>query len=69
MLNPMLPNREMFAQDPGGYSRSAWLRWAMLAAANGATIDPSRSPTSEDLSPAFKAAQTRGQVSPITSLA
>ncbi|KVK97022.1 MULTISPECIES: hypothetical protein [Burkholderia] len=49
MFNPMLPNREMFGQDPGGYSRSGWDRWAMLAAANGANIDPSKSPTSDDL--------------------
>jgi len=49
MINPMSPDRAMFAQDPGGYSRSAWLRWAMLAAANGATVDPTQPPTSDDL--------------------
>nr|WP_205193261.1 hypothetical protein [Burkholderia sp. Ax-1724] len=45
----MLPDRASFAQDPGGYSRSAWLRWAMLAAANGAAVDPAQPPTSDDL--------------------
>lgn len=49
MLNPMLPDRHLFAQDPAGYSRSAWLRWAMLAAAQGADADPSKPPTSDDL--------------------
>jgi hypothetical protein len=49
MFNPMLPNRDDFAQDPGGYSRSAWMRWAMLAAAQGADIDLSHPPTSENL--------------------
>jgi hypothetical protein len=49
MFNPMLPNREMFSQDPGGYSSSAWMRWAMLAAAQGSTVDPAQPPTSKDL--------------------
>lgn len=49
MFNPMFPNREMFLQDPGGYSRSGWDRWAMLAAANGINIDPTKTPTSDDL--------------------
>ncbi|WP_186111836.1 hypothetical protein [Burkholderia gladioli] len=49
MFNPMLPSREMFRQDPAGYSRSGWDRWAMLAAARGADIDPTKSPTSDDL--------------------
>lgn len=49
MLNPMLPDRHSFNQDPGGYSRSAWPRWAMLLAANGADTDPTKPPTSNDL--------------------
>jgi len=49
MFDPTLPSRVLFAQDPGGYSRSAWIRWAMLAAEHGEAIDPSKSPTSEDL--------------------
>lgn len=49
MLNPMLPDRHLFAQDPAGYSRSAWMRWAMLAAVHGADADPSKPPTSDDL--------------------
>lgn len=49
MFDPTLPNRDMFAQDPGSYSRSAWMRWAMLASEHGETIDPIASPTSENL--------------------
>lgn len=49
MLNPMLPDRESFRCDPGGYSRSAYLRWAMVAALNGLDVDPFLPPTSEDL--------------------
>lgn len=49
MLNPELPSRDHFAQDPAGYSRSAWMRWAILANLNGKDIDPFQSPTSEDL--------------------
>lgn len=45
----MLPNRKQFAQDPAGYSRSAWMRWAMIASAHGAELDPLKQPTSEDL--------------------
>lgn len=49
MLDPTLPDREMFKQDPGGYSRSGWMRWAMLAETHGAEIDPVKPPTSDDL--------------------
>ncbi|MFM0025305.1 hypothetical protein PQR70_03360 [Paraburkholderia madseniana] len=49
MMNPMLPNRRLFIQDPAGYSRSAWMRWAMIASVNGAELDPFKQPTSEDL--------------------
>ncbi|NIF88117.1 hypothetical protein [Burkholderia sp. Cy-637] len=49
MMNPMLPDRKRFAQDPAGYSRSAWMRWAMIASLNGAELDPFNQPTSEDL--------------------
>jgi hypothetical protein len=49
MMNPMLPSRKQFFQDPGGYSRSAWMRWAMIASVNGAELDASKQPTSEDL--------------------
>lgn len=49
MMNPMLPSREQFFQDPGGYSRSGWMRWAMIASINGAELDPSKQPTSDDL--------------------
>lgn len=49
MTNPMLPNRKQFVQDPAGYSRSAWMRWAMIASVNGAELDPFKQPTSEDL--------------------
>ncbi|MRW87531.1 hypothetical protein GJ698_26010 [Pseudoduganella sp. FT26W] len=49
MHDPTLPSRDMFSNDPGGYSRSAWMRWAMLAGAHGAEIDPFKAPTSEDL--------------------
>jgi hypothetical protein len=45
----MLPDRAMFARDPAGYSRSALFRWTMLAAANGATVDPTEPPTSNEL--------------------
>lgn len=48
-MNPMLPDRKRFAQDPAGYSRSAWMRWAMIASLNGAELDPFNQPTSEDL--------------------
>jgi hypothetical protein len=44
-----MPNRETFSQDPGGYSRSAWIRWAMLIQAHGANIDPFKTPSSDDL--------------------
>ncbi|UJH76946.1 HEPN domain-containing protein (plasmid) [Burkholderia cenocepacia] len=49
MFDPMLPNREMFIQDPAGYSLSGWSRWAMLAAAHGADVDPTNAPSSDDL--------------------
>ncbi|TDG02553.1 hypothetical protein E1N52_39240 [Paraburkholderia guartelaensis] len=49
MLNPMLPNRKQFVEDPAGYSLSVWIRWAMIASANGAEFDPFRQPSSEDL--------------------
>jgi len=49
MMNPMLPSRKQFFQDPGGYSRSAWMRWAMIASVDGAELDPTKPPTSEDL--------------------
>lgn len=49
MMNPMLPDRKQFIQDPAGYSRSAWMRWAMIASMNGAETDPFKQPTSEDL--------------------
>ena len=49
MMDPIFPDRESFASDPGGYSRSAWMRWAMLAAIHGADIDPAVPPTSKDL--------------------
>lgn len=49
MINPMLANRKQFIQDPAGYSRSAWMRWAMIASAKGAALDPFKQPTSEDL--------------------
>lgn len=49
MLNPMLPNRQLFAQDPGSYSQLAWMRWAMLASERGLDIDPCKPPTSDDL--------------------
>ncbi|HDR9508893.1 hypothetical protein C5615_22725 [Burkholderia cepacia] len=49
MMNPMLPNRKQFAQDPAGYSRSAWMRWAMITSMNGAELDPFKQPTSDDL--------------------
>ena len=48
-MNPMLPNRKQFTQDPAGYSRSSWMRWAMIASASGAEFDPFKQPTSEDL--------------------
>ncbi|WP_254225921.1 hypothetical protein [Burkholderia gladioli] len=48
-MNPMLPDRKRFAQDPAGYSRSAWMRWAMIASLHGAELDPFKQPTSEDL--------------------
>lgn len=49
MHNSMMPDREAFARDPGGYSQTAWQRWAMLAATHGEQIDPTKSPTSTDL--------------------
>ncbi len=49
MFDPTAPNRKMFAQDPGTYSRSAWIRWAMLAAVHGGEVDPFKPPTSDDL--------------------
>ncbi|MGP8436669.1 hypothetical protein ACT2FY_15545 [Paraburkholderia fungorum] len=49
MMNPMLPNRKQFIQDPAGYSRSAWMRWAMIASVNGVELDPFKQPSSEDL--------------------
>lgn len=49
MLNPMQPNRKQFEKDPAGYSRSAWMRWAMLMALHGGDIDPTLPPTSDDL--------------------
>lgn len=49
MSNPMQPDRKMFAQDPGGYSRSAWMRWATIAAIHGEDVDPYTPPTSKDL--------------------
>lgn len=48
-MNPMLPNRKQFIQDPAGYSRSAWMRWAMIASVNGVELDPFKQPRSEDL--------------------
>ena len=48
-MNPMLPDRKQFAQDPAGYSRSAWMRWATIASLNGDGLDPFKQPTSEDL--------------------
>lgn len=45
----MLANRNQFERDPGGYSRSAWQRWAMLMAVNGGDVDPTMPPTSDDL--------------------
>lgn len=49
MLDPTQPNREMFSKDPGGYSRSAWMRWAMLGTVHGGNFDLTKPPTSEDL--------------------
>ena len=49
MFNPIIPDRNQFSQDPGGYSRSAWMRWAFLVAANGGDADPDKPPTSRDL--------------------
>jgi hypothetical protein len=39
----------MFAKDPAGYSRSGWMRWAMLSAFHGSDVDPAKPPTSDDL--------------------
>lgn len=49
MRSPELPDRDMFAKDPGGYSRSGWMRWAMLSALHGADVDPMAPPSSDDL--------------------
>lgn len=49
MFNPSAPDREMFAKDPAGYSRSGWMRWAMLLAFHGKGIDPTQPPSSDDL--------------------
>lgn len=49
MINPILPDREAFKSDPGGYSRLAWIRWAILSEANGGGGDPTKPPTSADL--------------------
>jgi hypothetical protein len=45
----MLPNRKQFIQDPAGYSRSAWMRWAMIASVDGVEFDALKQPSSEDL--------------------
>ena len=49
LINLTMPDRDAFKKDPGGYSRSAWMRWAMLASVHGGQFDPSKPPTSEDL--------------------
>ena len=70
MLNPMLPDRKQFAADPAGYSRSAWMRWAMLAAAHGSEVDPMASPSSHDLkSPILWLAQAEAMSQAATTLA
>ena len=49
MLDPTMIDRELFNSDPAGYSRSAWMRWAMIASSHGGDLDPSRPPSSSDL--------------------
>ncbi len=48
-MDPLVPDRQMFAQDPFGYSSSAWQRWAMIGAALGKDVDPTSTPKAEDL--------------------
>jgi hypothetical protein len=49
MIDPTVPNRIQFAQDPVGYSCSGWFRWALMANANGGSFDVSKPPKSDDL--------------------
>jgi hypothetical protein len=49
MKEPWLPNRAGFNTDPGGYSMSAWIRWAFLQEYAGLAVDPQKPPSSDDL--------------------
>lgn len=49
MIDPSMPDRSKFLQDPAGYSTSAWMRWTMIASMNGGKLDPSARPSSENL--------------------
>lgn len=42
-------NRKQFAQDPFGYSNSAWQKWAMVQSLAGFYKDPTIAPTAIDL--------------------
>jgi len=69
VFDPVAPDREMFAKDPAGYSRSAWMRWAMLSALHGEDIDPTASPTSDDLkAPILWLAQAEAMTQAATTL-
>lgn len=45
----LLPNRQIFAADPFGYSAMAWQKWAVAQNVAGFPIDPLKTPTSHDL--------------------
>lgn len=69
MRHPELPDRDTFAADPAGYSRSGWMRWAMLSALHGADIDPLAPPSSNDLkSPILWLAQAQAMTEAAVTL-
>lgn len=49
MKDLLSPDRTAFAQDPGGYSSLAWMKWAMAQNLAGIPIDPEAPPTAIDL--------------------
>jgi len=45
----LLPSRKKFAEDPFGYSLSAWHKWGLLREASGFPVDLEAFPDSEEL--------------------